>query len=207
MGRYAGKPAQARVVAALEGSPGAGDGRRALAVALGYREVLRGGARYTNGQHRFGLVVVMTTFTFRLEKVLRWRQAKLDLEQFALSRLLAESARWGAVIAKLEGARREAENAVLSSGPVAGGDLAALATYQARVQKERQISLDRRRDCERRIEQQRAKVLAARREFRLLEKLRQVRRTEWETAVNREFEDLAAETYLARWAPRPRPAQ
>jgi flagellar export protein FliJ len=147
----------------------------------------------------------MTTFTFRLEKVLRWRQAKLELEQFALSRLLAEFARWDAVIAQLEGARREAENAVLSCGPVAGGDLAALAAYQERVQKERQISLDRRRNCEQRIEQQRAKLLAARREFRLLEKLRQVRRAEWETAVNREFEDLAAETYLARWAPRARP--
>jgi hypothetical protein len=52
------------------------------------------------------------------------------------------------------------------------------------------------------MEQQRARLLAARREFRLLEKLRQVRRAEWETAVNREFEMLAAETYLAQWAPR-----
>jgi hypothetical protein len=52
------------------------------------------------------------------------------------------------------------------------------------------------------MEQQRAQLLAARREFRLLEKLRQVRRAAWEAAVDREFEALAAETYLARWAPR-----
>ena len=39
-----------------------------------------------------------------------------------------------------------------------------------------------------------------RRHSRLLEKLREVRRKDWEEAVNREFEALAAETYLARWA-------
>jgi hypothetical protein len=32
-----------------------------------------------------------------------------------------------------------------------------------------------------------------------------LRRAEWEIAVDREFEALAAEAYLARWAPRPRP--
>jgi hypothetical protein len=37
-----------------------------------------------------------------------------------------------------------------------------------------------------------------------LEKLRQVRRAEWETAVDREFEALAAESYLARWTSRMR---
>jgi flagellar export protein FliJ len=146
----------------------------------------------------------MTTFAFRLERVLRWRQAKLDLEQFALSRLLAESARWDALLAKLENAGAEAVTQVLSAGPVRGGDLGALAGYQQRLGRQRQHALDRRRECERKMEQQRARLLAARREYRLLERLRQVRRAEWETAVNREFEALAAETYLARWAPRPR---
>ncbi len=146
----------------------------------------------------------MTTFTFRLEKVLRWRQAKLDLEQFALGRLAAECARWDAKLAEVEHARSEAEKAVLSSGPVEGGDLAALARYQEHLHNEKQAMLARRRDCEHRIEQQRERLLDARRAYRLLEKLRQVRRAEWETAVDREFEALAAETYLARWAPRQR---
>jgi flagellar export protein FliJ len=147
----------------------------------------------------------MTTFRFRLEKVLRWRQAKLDLEQFALSRLAAECARWDARLVQLESARTEAEQNVLSSGSVEGGDLGALARYQGHLHNEKQISLARRRDCEHRMEQQRARLLAARRECQLLERLRQVRRAEWETAVDREFEALAAETYLARWEPRQRP--
>jgi len=144
----------------------------------------------------------MTAFHFRLEKVLRWRQAKMELEQFALHRLAAECARWDVRLAEIEKARRHAEQLVVSSGPVVGSDLAALARYQRRLQDEKQDSIAHRRNCEQRMEQQRTLLLAARREFRLLEKLRQVRRAEWESAVNREFEALAAETYLARWAPR-----
>lgn len=150
----------------------------------------------------------MTAFTFRLEKVLRWRQAKMELEQFALHRLAAECARWDVRLGEIEKARSQAEQLVLS-GPVEGSDLAALARYQQHLHDEKQAAIAHRRNCEQRMEQQRVLLLAARREFRLLEKLRQVRRAEWESAVDREFESLAAETYLARWAPRqhqePRP--
>ncbi len=146
----------------------------------------------------------MTAFSFRLEKVLRWRQAKMELEQFALHRLAAECARWDVRLDEIEDARRQAEQLVVSSGPVEGSDLAALSRYQQHLHDEKDAAITHRRNCEQRMEQQRAVLLAARREFRLLEKLRQVRRAEWESAVNREFEALAAETYLARWAPRQR---
>jgi flagellar export protein FliJ len=147
----------------------------------------------------------MTTFHFRLERVLRWRQAKLELEQFALSRIAADRTRWDKLLAKLENSRAQAETLLRSSCPVTGNELEALARYKEHLGRERQVALDRRRECERKMEQQLARLLAARREYRLLEKLRQVRRAEWETAVNREFEALAAESYLARWEPRPRP--
>src|ERR1700731_262278 len=113
-----------------------------------------------------GLHAAVTTFTFRLEKVLRWRQTQLELEQFALSRLTAECARWDAALKKLEDGRRAAENSAHSASPVRGGYLAALATYQKHVQHEKQICADRRRECERKMEQQRARLLKARREFR-----------------------------------------
>jgi len=132
----------------------------------------------------------------------------LDLAQAALGRVVAECARWDATLAKLASARAQAEALVQSPGPVSGADLGALARYQAHVEQQRQIALDRRRDCGARMEQQRARVLEARRDYRLLEKLRQVRRAEWESAVNREFEALATETYLAQWEPpRRRPSQ
>jgi len=143
----------------------------------------------------------MTAFSFRLERVLEWRKAQLELAQAALSRVAAEYARWDATLAKLANARAQADTMVQSRGPVNGTELGALSRYQAYVEQQRKIALDRRRDCQARLEQQRARVLEARRELRLLEKLRQVRRAEWESAVNREFEALAAETYLAQWEP------
>jgi flagellar export protein FliJ len=147
----------------------------------------------------------MKTFSFRLERVLEWRQAQLDVEQSALGRVAAEFARWETVLANLGNARAKAEGLV-QSGPVDGADLGALASYQEHIERQRKIALDRRRDCAARLEKQRARLLQARRDHRLLEKLRQVRRAEWETAVDREFEALAAETYLAQWEPPRRPS-
>lgn len=141
----------------------------------------------------------MTAFSFRLERVLEWRRAQLDVAQAAMSRLAAECARWDTILANLASARAQAEG--LLGGPVNGAELGALARYQVYVEQQRKIALDRRRDAVARMEQQRARVLQARRECRLLEKLRQARRAEWESAVNREFEALAAETYLAQWEP------
>jgi len=146
----------------------------------------------------------VTSFVFRLEKVLRWRQAKLDLEQFALSRLAAECARWNAMLSKLQDAQTRAEELTQTPAPVSGADLRALSSYREYLGQQRKAALERRRECETRMEEQRNRLLKARREHRLLEKLRQVRQAEWEAAVNREFETLAAETYLAGWTARPR---
>lgn len=141
----------------------------------------------------------MKSFTFRLERVLRWRRAQLDLEQFALGRLVTQCARWDAVLTELESRRSGAETAVRQAPYTQGHELQALARYQERLEREKKSSLERRADCARKMEQQRERVIAARRACRLLEKLRESRHAEWEALVNREFEALAAETYLARW--------
>ena len=141
----------------------------------------------------------MTAFSFRLERVLEWRQAQLDVAQAAMSRVTAECARWETILANLGNARAQAEG--MLAGPVNGADLGALARYQTYVEQQRKIALERRREAEIRREQQRQRVLQAQRACRLLERLRQLRRSEWEAAVNREFEALATETYLAQWEP------
>jgi len=142
----------------------------------------------------------MTTFAFRLERVLRWRQAKLELEQFALSRLAAECTRWDLTLAGFESTRASEEALVLSRNTVTGEEFGALDRYRKHLQQQKQIALDRRQAAGLKMEEQRGRVMLARRESRLLEKLRDVRRKDWEEAVNREFESLAAETYLARWS-------
>ena len=144
----------------------------------------------------------MKIFTFRLESVLRWRRAQLEAEEFALSQLAVERSGWDGVIEKIETALVQSRSGVLSSAKISGGDLAALSGYLTRMERERQVSFERRRGCDKKIEVQRTRLLAARREFRLLEKLRQLRREEWEAAVNREFEALSAESFLARFPQR-----
>src|SRR5205814_3174698 len=94
---------------------------------------------------------------------------------------------------------------ILSSNTVTGEEFAALDTYRKSLQQQKQLALERRQEARRKMDEQRGLILLARRECRLLEKLRQVRRKDWEEAVNREFEALAAETYLARWAALARP--
>jgi flagellar export protein FliJ len=141
----------------------------------------------------------MKVFAFRLEKVLRWREAKVELEQFKLGRFAAECAQWDRILAQFDDARCEAEKAVLASGAVGGGELEALSRFKDRLRQQKHAAQGRREECERKMEQQRGRLLEARREFRLLDRLRQVRRAEWEMLINREFEALAAENHLARW--------
>src|SRR5260221_8328850 len=114
----------------------------------------------------------MKAFEFRLERVLRWRETQVELEQFALARQAAECAQWDAELSRIENERAAAENIRLSPGPVAGGDLGSLARYQDHLEKQRQIAIGRRQESERKMAEQRGRVLAAQRKFRLLEKLR-----------------------------------
>ena len=144
----------------------------------------------------------MTTFKFRLESVLRWRQSTLEMEQFALSRLAAELVRWDQVLAELEISRQRADRLLVSSESIRGRDLQAAVRYKDLVAGQKRLAVQHRAECERKLVEQRQRLLQARRDFRLLEKLRQVRRAEWESAVDREFEALAAESYLARWTAR-----
>jgi hypothetical protein len=109
----------------------------------------------------------MTTFSFRLERVLEWRHAQLELAQAALSRVAGECARWDATLVYLGNARAQADALVQSSGPINGADLGALARYQTHIEQQRKIALDRRRECGVRMDQQRARVLDARRDYRL----------------------------------------
>src|SRR5947209_6189699 len=97
----------------------------------------------------------MTTFVFRLESVLRWRQAQLELEQCLLARLAAEGGRWDLILAKFESSRAEAEALILSSSSVHGEELEALDRYRKHLGQERLAALDRRREAAEKIEQQR----------------------------------------------------
>jgi len=145
----------------------------------------------------------MRAFEFPLRRALEWRRTQLELAEEQLRRIAAELEELALAAVKLDLVKGRAEQAVRESRAVEAGDLWALAAYRARLIAEQQALARRRRECEQRFAVQRQKVMEARRQCRLLEKLRESRRAEWRIAMERETESLAAESFLALWSRRP----
>jgi hypothetical protein len=93
-----------------------------------------------------------------------------------------------------------AEMEVRRKDGMEGRDLAALASYRSGMQKRKQEVSARRRQSQMALEKQQALMLEARRRCRLLERLRERRRAEWQAACDRELEEGAQESFLAGWA-------
>jgi hypothetical protein len=85
---------------------------------------------------------------------------------------------------------------------VCGRDLAALGSFRLHVRKKNAELAARRVECEARLAAGRGEMLEARRRLRLLERLRDRRFEDWRLARDKELEELAAESYLARWTSR-----
>jgi len=142
----------------------------------------------------------MTGFRFPLKRVLDWRRTQLELEEARYKQQAAELAALERARAEMEAAGIRAEVQVREWNPVAGRDLAALGAFRRKVKsREAEIAL-RRVECARKLDEQQKVMLEARRRCRLLEKLEERRLTEWREARDRELDDLATESYLAKWA-------
>jgi flagellar biosynthesis chaperone FliJ len=145
----------------------------------------------------------MTAFHFRLQKVLEWRRAQLELEEIQYRRQLAALAELDRRQAEVAEAASAAERQVRAWNPLAGGELEALGEFRLHVkQQEREMAASRIERCQQ-LERQHRLLLEAGRRLRLLERLQQRRWTEWRSARDKELEDLASESYLAKWNRRP----
>lgn len=141
----------------------------------------------------------MTPFRFRLQKVLEWRRAQLDLEQANYRRHAAILAGLDRQVAELQAAGSSAERLVRSWNPVAGGELDALGSFRVHVkQRETEMAVPR-AEARKRLAAQHAVLLEARRRLRLLERLQERRLAEWRAALDKEIDETAAEAYLANW--------
>ena len=146
----------------------------------------------------------MRSFQFPLERVLGWRRLELRTEEARLAPLVAESCRLSAAHLEIAGANERAQRDLLSSGPVYGAQLEALAHYRARLEKHKTLVEQKAQQCREQIAAQQVRIIEAERRARLLEKLRGRRLEEWRIAGEREMENLAGEAFLARWQPRRR---
>ncbi len=141
----------------------------------------------------------MKAFRFPLQRVLEWRALQLRVEEEKLAGLQQQMASLTQMQEQLAAARNRSEAHLFASGTAAGSCLQSWALYQARVAKQQDLLKKQLLQCEQLIAEQRQRLLKARTDHRVLEKLKERRWRQWVYLNDREMEDTAAEVYLARW--------
>jgi flagellar export protein FliJ len=140
------------------------------------------------------------TFRFPLQRVLAWRAIQMRTEEEKLSALQHKLA---AIIARekaLADAELQMERDLTKSPTLTGMDLQRFAAFQLRVRSEHASLKAGRIQCDAQIVEQRTRLLKARKEVRVLEKLREKRFETWTYLNDREVETIAAEAYISKWA-------
>ncbi|MCX6623309.1 MAG: flagellar FliJ family protein [Acidobacteria bacterium] len=141
----------------------------------------------------------MLRFRFPLEKVLQYRARTLETEQARLAEKLAILHGLEAELEALVESRRQEGERLLRTGSVEAGELEALAAFLHRAAIREKRLGEQRAAAAKASDQQREAVLKARREHRLIERLREKRRTEWELSYERELQQTADENFTSRW--------
>jgi flagellar export protein FliJ len=141
-------------------------------------------------------------FSFPLERVRHWRQTEVDLEQAKLQGFFAE-------FQKLQQSKLNLRQQLDAAGAAAQEGTAAGAKYEAdrfagleafrQFVKRRELEIMMEEtQCQRRIEEQRRKVTVARRNCKILERLREKALDEWNRAYAKELEEVASDLHLAK---------
>lgn len=141
----------------------------------------------------------MSAFRFPLERVLGWRRAQLEIEEARYRERRAALAALERESEALEASGVEAQARVRGWHPLSGADLAALDGFRRGLRTRRQQIAVQRARCVSALEAQSKAMLEAQRRCRLLERLRERREAEWRAATDHALEELAGESYLARW--------
>jgi len=140
----------------------------------------------------------MKRFHFPLETARRWRLERAGIEELKLRQILAEKQKLAAAKGQIQAEMTQTARQVLGQPFIPALELESLDSFRVHVRGRIRKLEDQEKGCEGRIVEQRDKVLEARRQFELIERLRQKALTEWRAAGNKEQEDLAAELFLAK---------
>jgi len=142
----------------------------------------------------------MKSFRFSLQRVLEWREVQLRTEEERLSSLQQQLS--GLLIRdkELQASLVRSEMELRTRPLIPAVEIAAITGFRKRVEDQRRQLRAACFKVERDIDAQRNKLLQARRDHRMLEKLREKRLAEWTYLHDRELEDVAADSFLAQWA-------
>jgi flagellar export protein FliJ len=141
----------------------------------------------------------MKAFHFPLETALTWRKTRLEAEEARLARLAAECERIRAEARENRESGARAEREITHAPAATALELWALDGYRQAVTTRARAFEERLGAVGKLMAAQRARVEEARRELRLLENLKARRRAAWQREADREIENFAGDSYLARW--------
>jgi flagellar FliJ protein len=142
----------------------------------------------------------MKRFRFPLERVRRWRAEQAGLEELKLQQLRAEADQLSSQKLAVETERVRSAKEVLARPSIEAIELSSLDTYGLCLRRQITELTNLERTAAAKTVEQRQRVLEARRQFKLLDRLHAKALAQWRAASNKEQEDLAAELFLARSA-------
>jgi DNA-binding SARP family transcriptional activator len=141
----------------------------------------------------------MSGFRFPLQRVLSWRETQLSIEETDLERLRFELTTVEKALEDLESRDTKEIEIIQFAQSLQGGEVAGIASARKWVMQERKRLQSRVADCIRGIELKTAALMEARRNVRLMERLKERRHASWTQEENRILEDLAGESAIASW--------
>jgi flagellar FliJ protein len=142
----------------------------------------------------------MKAFEFRLQRIADFRRQQADVAKSRLQMLLSEMQRLEDERRSLEEQRQEARTSVTGQSDAKGEDFVALASFQEYLGRQLKELAQKQTDLAAKIEKQRDVVVEAERKVKLLDRLKERKFQEWRAASDRELDDLAADSHLARLA-------
>jgi hypothetical protein len=139
-------------------------------------------------------------FRFRLARVLEWYEHQYRVEAGRLGQCAERSAASRAEVSRHRESRLASENQLLQLESLHGDDLRARELYRKRSMLRESQLIRICRDADRDLETQRSVTVTAQRKVRLVEKLRDRRRDEFNHLAARDLEQVAADSWMAGFA-------
>jgi flagellar export protein FliJ len=141
----------------------------------------------------------MTPFRFRLQRVLAVRRTQFQLAESECRQAEARLRTIQAQHAALAATKSETRNSVARLPIVAGGTLEPLTEWFRWTETEAQRLTKLENTLAQELQQRRQSLIEAHRKVRLLEKLHDNRHAEWQTAFDRETEEIAVDAINRRY--------
>ena len=141
----------------------------------------------------------MKAFHFSLQRVLEWRALQQRTEEEKLSSLQQTLSALLMRDKELQTSLLKSELDLRARPSIPAFEIGALTGFRRRIELERKNLRTATFKVECEIDAQRKKLLQARRDYRILEKLRARKYAEWSYLNDREIENIAADAFLAQW--------